>query len=59
MSKFEIKESKDVQFYFVLKAPNGEVVAVSERYTTKQSCQHGIDAVKQYAGEARVDDLTL
>lgn len=58
MSKFEINESKDNQYYFVLKAPNGEIVAVSERYTTKQNCQHGIGAVKQYAGEARVDDLT-
>jgi len=33
--KFEIKRAKDGQFYFNLKAHNGEIILTSETYTTK------------------------
>ena len=44
-AKFEIRLSKDEQFYFVLKARNGEIILVSEMYTSKQNCEKGILSV--------------
>ena len=42
------------QYFFQLKAPNNEVIATSEFYTTKAACLKGIDAVKRYAGAAEI-----
>ena len=47
MAKFEIKKSKDDQYYFVLKANNGKVIATSETYKKKSSCEKGIASVKK------------
>jgi len=44
--KFEIRPSADGQFYFVLIAPNNEIIATSEMYKTKDGCKKGIDAVR-------------
>lgn len=44
--KFEIKNSTNNQFYFNLKAGNGEIILTSETYTAKQSCKDGITSVK-------------
>lgn len=43
--KFEIKRAKDGQFYFNLKARNGEIILTSEGYTTKATLQHGVTSV--------------
>lgn len=56
--KFEIKRSANDQYYFVLTAPNNEIIAKSEMYTTKDSCKHGIDAVRKYALTAHTEDKT-
>jgi uncharacterized protein YegP (UPF0339 family) len=49
-SKFELFQSnKNGQYYFRLKAANGEPILASEGYTTKSNCSHGIDAVKANA----------
>lgn len=56
--KFEIKFSKTKRFYFVLKAKNGEIVATSELYTSKQNCKKGIAAVKR-SFFACTKDLTI
>jgi uncharacterized protein len=45
MGKFVIKTGKDGQFYFNLKASNGEIILSSEGYTTKTSCKRGIASV--------------
>jgi len=56
--KFEMWESeKDGQWYFHLKAPNGEIVASSQGYTTKDNCKNGIESVKKYAPEADINDI--
>lgn len=55
--KFEIKRAMNEQFFFVLKAANGEVIATSELYKTKQSAQKGINAVKKTL-LASVEDKT-
>ena len=53
MEKFEFwKSDKDGKWYFHLLAPNGEVVAQSQGYATKDNCINGINAVKQYAQNA-------
>jgi|ERR1044071_647302 uncharacterized protein YegP (UPF0339 family) len=48
-SKFEIKKAKDGQYYFNLKAGNGEVILTSEMYKEKRSAQNGIESVKRNA----------
>lgn len=42
---FEIKRARDGQFYFNLKARNGQVILTSEMYTTKANAHHGITSV--------------
>ncbi|WP_369989977.1 YegP family protein [Pseudomonas xanthosomatis] len=56
---YEIFRGKDGQFYFRLKAGNGEKILASEGYTTKANCQNGIDSVKANASnDARYKKLT-
>jgi uncharacterized protein YegP (UPF0339 family) len=45
--KFELKAASDKQFYFHLKAGNGEKVLASELYTEKRGALNGIEAVKR------------
>lgn len=54
-SKFTIFQGTDRQWYFRLRAPNGETLCHSEGYTTHQSAQHGVNAVKAYALNANVE----
>ncbi|MCT8340607.1 DUF1508 domain-containing protein [Flavobacteriaceae bacterium TK19130] len=56
--KFEIEKSRDSQFYFNLKAGNGQVIVTSETYVSKQSCKHAIEVTKDIAEEAEIEDLT-
>jgi len=58
MSKFEIFKGKNLQYYFRLKAANGEIVATSEGYISKQGAQNGINAVRRCASSATILDLT-
>ncbi|WP_457802577.1 YegP family protein, partial [Vibrio cholerae] len=53
--KYELKKSSNNQFYFVLKATNGQVIATSEMYTTKQNAINGIESVKANANSQTVD----
>ncbi|MEL7168845.1 MAG: YegP family protein [Bacteroidota bacterium] len=48
-AKFELYKGRDGQYYFRLKAGNGETIAVSEGYTTKASAKNGIASVKKNA----------
>lgn len=49
MGKFVIKTGKDNQFYFSLKANNGEIILRSEGYKTRSSCVNGIESVRKNA----------
>lgn len=51
MGKFATKRGKDGQFYFNLKATNGQVILTSEGYTTTAARQNGIDSVRKNAPE--------
>lgn len=55
---FILKKAKNDQFYFVLTAKNGQVIAQSEMYTTKDAAENGINSVKTNAPEAATDDQT-
>jgi len=52
--KFELYEDKAGEFRFRLKARNGEIIATSEGYKTKDSALNGIESVKKNAPDAEV-----
>jgi uncharacterized protein YegP (UPF0339 family) len=56
--KFVLKKRSDGQFMFNLKAGNGEVIATSEAYKTKEGALNGIQSVKDNASGATTDDQT-
>ena len=54
--KFQLFQDKGGTFRFRLRSRNGQVVAVSEGYTTKAACENGIDSVRRNAPEAEIDE---
>lgn len=46
------------KYFFVLKASNGETIATSEMYASKQGAINGINSVKANAQTADVRDNT-
>ena len=52
--KYEVYKDKIGEFRFRLKARNGEIIAVSEGYKAKASCQNGIASVRKNAADAPV-----
>jgi uncharacterized protein YegP (UPF0339 family) len=55
---FEVFKDASGQFRFRLRAPNGEPIASSEGYTTKEACMDGIKSVQKNAPKAKVKDIT-
>ena len=53
MGKFVIKNTKN-GLKFDLKATNGQIIAVSEGYTTMKACVNGVNSVKKNAVDAPV-----
>jgi uncharacterized protein YegP (UPF0339 family) len=51
---FEWYKDKAGKFRFRLKAANGEIVAVSEGYASKEGCVNGIESVKKNAPIAKI-----
>ncbi|WP_108869548.1 YegP family protein [Aquimarina aquimarini] len=47
MGKFLIRQMRNGQYYFNLKAVNGEVILSSEGYTSIQGCRNGVQSVKR------------
>ena len=45
--KFELKKAKDGQFYFNLKAANGQIILKSEIYKAKSGAKNGIELIKK------------
>ena len=58
MGKYVLKPVK-TGFVFNLKAGNGEVIGVSEVYTTKSACKKGIASVTKNAPIANLEDQTI
>jgi len=57
-SRYDRRNSTNGQFYFVLKANNGEIIGTSETYTTSASRENGIEAVKRVGPIAPIDDVS-
>ena len=51
---FEWYKDKKGKFRFRLKAANGEIIATSEAYSSKDGCVSGIESVKKNASIAKV-----
>jgi uncharacterized protein len=56
--KFVLKKGITGKFHFNLVAGNGQVIATSEAYDSRESAVKGIDSVKANAPGAEVDDQT-
>jgi len=56
--QFEIHKDAAGKFRFRLRAPNGEIIAVSEAYESKDGCKNGIASVKENAPKAIIQDLS-
>ncbi len=52
--RFEVYKDTSGQYRFRLRAPNNEIIAVSEAYTSKAACRNGIESVKKNASKAYV-----
>ena len=52
--KFEMYVDNAGEYRFRLKATNGQVIAVSEGYVAKDSCENGIDSVKKNSDGAEI-----
>ena len=52
--KFEIYLDRTGAYRFRLKARNGEIIAVSERYNTRAGCINGVESVKTNAQDATI-----
>jgi uncharacterized protein YegP (UPF0339 family) len=57
-AEFEIFVGDDGEHHWRYQAGNGEIVAQSEAYSSKQACRNGIDSIKEGATNAPVRDTT-
>lgn len=53
---FERKEAKNGQFYFNLKARNGQIIGSSEMYNSKAGRDNGIASVIKNAPDAEIKE---
>ena len=49
MAQFELFKGKDEQFYFRLRADNGEPILASESYKQRAGAENGIQSVRENA----------
>ncbi|HQC12001.1 MAG TPA: DUF1508 domain-containing protein [Methanoregulaceae archaeon] len=54
--KFEVYSDKAGKYRFRLKAPNGEIIVVSESYNSKAACMNAIDSIKKNVANATVSN---
>ena len=54
--KFELYKDTAGAYRFRLKAGNGEVIAISEAYSSKASAQNAIESIKKNGPEAPTED---
>ena len=56
--KYVLKKGTSGKFHFNLLASNGQVVATSEAYESKESAHKGIESVRANASSTTVEDKT-
>ena len=54
--RFEIYRDKAGEYRFRLTSRNGKIIAVSEGYKTKASCENGIASVRKNAEDAAIEE---
>ena len=52
--RFEIKKAANDEWFFVLKAANGEVVLISETYKRKESAEKTVGMIRRCAANASI-----
>ena len=57
-AKFEVFKGGQDEWYFRLKAPNGEVILASEGYASKQGVMNGVESIKKHAGLEYIEKRT-
>lgn len=57
LNNYTKSSSSNGQYYFVLKASNGEPIGRSEMYTTVFNRDKGIEAVKENGSTSSIEDL--
>lgn len=57
VGRYELYENAGGEWQFRLKAANGEIIAVSEAYSSKSAAMHGIESVRNNARTTRVDEV--
>lgn len=57
--RYDRKIAKNGQYYFNLKAANGEIIGTSEMYNSAASRDNGISSVMEHAPNATVADETI
>jgi uncharacterized protein YegP (UPF0339 family) len=55
-SKYDRLTAKNDQFYFNLKASNGQIIGTSQMYTSKAGMENGIASVKTNAPSAEIQE---
>ncbi len=56
--RYEVRESKGGDPYFVLKAGNGQVIGQSQMYKSSKACDNGIQSVKDNGPSSPTKDET-
>jgi len=56
--KFVLEKGSTGKFHFNLHAANGQVIATSQHYESKESALKGIESVRHNAADAAVEDQT-
>lgn len=54
--KFELYRDKAGSYRFRLKARNGEIILISDSYTSKAACENGIESVRKNAPAAEIQE---
>ncbi len=55
--KFEYYTDKSGHYRFRLKAPNGQIIAASQEYSSKEACLNGIESVRKNAPDAKIEEV--
>jgi uncharacterized protein YegP (UPF0339 family) len=58
-TSFEIKRAKNKQFYFNLKAANGEIILTSEMYKSRSGAKNGIESVRKNGPDCLMYDMKM
>ena len=57
-ARFVVKRDKTGKYRFIIVSSNGQILVTSEPYMRKATCLAGIQALKNFASNAAVQDET-